>query len=109
MRIENQDLIEEFYNKNIDKFPGLTLEQYKEICFTPWRFLKQEIESGELPEIRFKYFGTFQVYKGRAENMLYNLKQRFKFRKIEPKQYFSLKEMLEKYLKRLEDERENNT
>ena len=105
MKLENNELIEEFYTKNLSKFPHLTLEEFKEVCFGPWRFLKDEIESGELPEVRFKYFGTFQVYKGRAENMLYNLKQRFKFHKIDPKQYFSLKEMLEKYLKQFENEK----
>ena len=98
MKIENQDLIEEFYEKVKDEFPSITIEDTKDICFTPWRFLKQQMESGDLPEVRFKYFGTFQVYKGRAENMLYNLKQRFKFHKIEPKQYFGLKQMLENFL-----------
>ena len=104
MKLENQELIEEFYEKIADDYPSITLEDTKEICFTPWRFLKQEMESGELPEVRFKYFGTFQVYKGRAEMMLYNLKQRFKFHKIEPKQYFKLKEMLENHLKKYNGE-----
>ena len=36
--------------------------------------------------------------------MLFNLKERFKLHKIDRHQYFRLKEMLEKYLKRLEDE-----
>lgn len=103
MKIENQELMEEFYTKNLSKFPDLTLEEFKEVCYSPWRYLKQEMESGELPEIRFKYFGTFQVYKGRAENMLHNLKQRFKFHKIDPKQYFHLKDMLEKYLGRINE------
>lgn len=100
MKLENREIIEEYFIKIADQYPSLTLEECKEICNAPWRFLKKEIESGELPEVRFKYFGTFQVYKGRAEMMLYNLKQRFKFHKIEPKQYFKLKEMLDKFLKR---------
>ena len=103
MKIESKDLIEEYYKTISDKHPSLTLEECKEICTAPWFFLKKEIESGELPEVRFKYFGTFQVYKGRAENMLFNLKQRFKFHKIDPKQYFKLKEMLDKHLKRIKD------
>ncbi len=98
MRKESQELVEEYYDEIKDKYPGLTFEQLKEIVFAPWRFLKKEMESGELNEVRFKYFGTFQVYQGRAENMLINLKQRFKFHKIEPKQYYKLKEMLENFL-----------
>lgn len=108
MKLENKELVEEFYDENISKFPNVTLEETKEICFAPWRFLKQEMESGELPEVRFKYFGTFKVYRGRAENMLYNLKQRFKFHKIEPKQFFKLKEMLDNYLKKINDEQIKN-
>ena len=104
MRLESRDLIQEYYNTIKETYPDLTPEDCKEICSAPWKFLKQEIESGELPEIRFKYFGTFQVYKGRAENMLFNLKERFKLHKIDRHQYFRLKEMLEKYLKRLENE-----
>ncbi len=104
MKLENKELIEEFYQRNKDKYPNVSLEQFRDVCFGPWRFLKQEMESGDLPEIRLKYFGTFQVYQGRARNMLHNLKQRFQFKKIDSKQYFKLKEMLEKYLKRFEDE-----
>lgn len=106
MKLENKELQEEYYKEITDKYPGLTLEECKEICTAPWRFLKQEVESGELPEVRFKYFGTFQVYQGRAELMLYNLKQRFKLHKIDVKQYYKLKDMLEKHLKRLKDEQE---
>lgn len=104
MRLENKELIEQFYEQEKDKYPDLTLEQFRDICFGPWRFLKQEMESGDLPEVRFKYFGTFKVYEGRAKNMLFNLKQRFQFKKIDSKQYFKLKEMLEKYLKRINNE-----
>lgn len=109
MKLENKELIEQYFIGIADKYPSLTLEECKEICFAPWRFLKQEIESGELPEVRFKYFGTFQVYPGRAENMLYNLKERFRYHKIDPKQYFKLKEMLDKFIKRVKNEkREDN-
>jgi hypothetical protein len=98
MKLQNNQLIEDFYNQEKDKYPNLTLEQFKDICFGPWRFLKDEMESGELPTVRFKYFGTFQVYEGRAKNMLHNINKRFQFHKINPKQYFKLKEMLEKFL-----------
>jgi len=99
MILSNKELIEEFYELNKDKYPGLSLEQFKEICHAPWRYMKHEIESGELSEIRLKYFGVFRVYPGRAEKMLENLKTRFSKQQIEPKEYFRLKEMLEKFLK----------
>ena len=103
MRLESRDLIEEYYNTIKDKYPDLTPEDCKEICSAPWKFLKQEIESGELPEIRFKYFGSFQVYKGRAENMLYNLKVKFDNQKITEDYYMKYKVMIENYLKKLNE------
>ena len=98
MILKNDDLLHEFYAKEGHKYPELDLEQFKEIVFTPWVFLRKEMESGELETVRLKYFGTFQVYEGRARRMLINLKQRFTFNKIETGQYFKLKDMLEKFL-----------
>lgn len=103
MKLQNNQLIEEFYEQEKHKYPGVSLEQFKEICFGPWRFLKHEMESGELPEVRLKYFGTFQVYTGRAKNMLHNLKKRFQFHKIDPNDYNRLTSMLNKFLKRQDE------
>ena len=36
------------------------------------------MESGELPQIHLKYFGTFIVYPKRAKAQLIVLKERFK-------------------------------
>lgn len=103
MILKNEDLLHEFYNKEGHKYPELNLEQFKEIVFNPWVYLRKEMESGELDTVRLKYFGTFQVYKGRAKRMLINLNQRFKFNKIETKQYFKLKNMLEKFINKSEN------
>lgn len=103
MLLKNDELLYEFYHKEGHKYPELNLEQFKEIVFNPWIFLRKEMESGELETVRFKYFGTFQVYEGRAKRMLLSLKERFKFNKIETKQYFKLKDMLEKFLKKKEN------
>ena len=97
--LKNEELLHEFYSQEGHKYPKLNLDQFKEIVFTPWVMLRKEIESGELDTVRLKYFGTFQVYEGRAKRMLINLKQRFKYNKIEAKQFFQLKDMLEKFLK----------
>lgn len=100
MKLENEQLIKEFHNKMSEKYPNIILEQAKDIAFTPWKFLKQEIENGELPEVRFKYFGTFQVYHGRAVNMLENLKERFRYNKINRDMFYKTKDMLEKFIKK---------
>ena len=108
MELKNDELIKEFYEQQKELHPDLTIEQIKDICFGPWRFLKSEMESGDLPTVRFKYFGTFQVYEGRARNMLYNNEKKFKFHKISPKQYYKLQEMLKRFLERCENNKQNN-
>ena len=98
MKLESDKLVIEFYNKKSSEFPGITQEQAKDICYGPWKFLKQEMENGELSEVRFKYFGTFQVYPGRAVNLLNNLKERFRINKVGKEEFFRIKTMLEKFI-----------
>lgn len=102
MKLSNQELIEEFFKRNKDKYPDITIEEMKKICFFPWVYAREHIESGELPVIRLKYFGSFQVYEGRARNMINKLRKRFKENKIEAEQYYKLEKMLEKYLEQYE-------
>lgn len=104
MRLDNQELMEEFYSTVKDEFPDVDFEQLKDICFGPWRFVKQEMESGELPSIRLKYFGTFQVYPGRCNNMLYHLQNRFNKGLITEEFYLKYKTMIENRLKNIKDE-----
>jgi len=98
MKLTNDDLIVEFHKKMSEKYSDISLEQAKDICYGPWRFLKAEMENGELQEVRFKYFGTFQVYPGRAKNMLVKLKERFRFNKIARTEYYRIKTMLDKFM-----------
>lgn len=102
MKLNNQDLLEEFYQEIEEDFPNVSFEQVKEICFGPWRFLKDEMESGNLASVRLKYFGTFQVYPGRAKNMLYNLDKRYNANLIDEKQYLHYKGMIQDYLNKIE-------
>tara|TARA_R110000796_G_scaffold231853_3_gene349895 strand:- start:10857 stop:11054 length:198 start_codon:yes stop_codon:yes gene_type:complete len=62
------------------------------------------MEDGNLLKVRLKYFGTFQVYDGRARAMLGRLKEQFDKKKIEPSEYFRIKKMLETYLQEKENE-----
>ncbi len=101
--LTNEELMHEFYAQKGSEHPDLNLDQFKEISFTPWVFTRQEMQSGELDTVRLKYFGTFQVYVGRAKRMLANINQRMQFNKIEVKQYFKLKDMLTKFLNKEKD------
>jgi len=108
MKLENKDLIEEFYLKEKNKFPDLSLEDFKEVCFGPWRFLKAEMENGNLSEVRFKYFGTFQVYEGRVKHLLHNLNIRYSLNKIGKEDYLKRKAVLENYLNKKQNGQNNN-
>lgn len=88
-------MIEEFHKKsNFD----ISLERLKEVCRYPWKYLKNNIESGELTAVRFKYIGIFQVYLGRARYMLKKLEKDYNLGKIEKYNYVRIKNMLTKYL-----------
>ena len=101
MKLLSENLLNEFYNKMKVEHPNISLEQAKDICYGPWRFLKEEMENGELAEVRFKYFGTFQVYPGRAKNMLINLKQ--KINTITEKEYLRIENILTNFLNKNEN------
>ena len=98
MKLENQELLKEFYDRNKDKYPDLSFEQMKECCTSQYVYAKKEIESGDLPVIRLKYFGTFMVYPKRADSILRRMNEQFKLLKINAKFYFEKKAMLEKFL-----------
>ena len=100
MRKDNQQMIDEYYNSIKDKFPGLTREECAKCCMTPFEYAKQEMESGDLPTIRFKYFGTLVVYHKRAIGLFEELKKQFHELKVDSKVYFSKKVMFEKFIEK---------
>lgn len=104
LRIESQELLEEFYSIIKEQYPDLNFEQVKEICFSPWLFVKEVMESGSLEGIRLKYFGTFQVYPGRAKAMLKRNEEKFNKGHIKEKRYLQIKEMITNYLNKIENE-----
>lgn len=97
-RLDSPSLLKEFYELNKDKYPHISQEQMKECCSTQFLFVRKQIESGELPVVRLKYFGTFIVFQKRAIYMSEVLEDAFKRLLIEPKSYFYKKAMLEKFL-----------
>ena len=71
MRIDNDciELIVKFYEKNKDELDGLTLQQVKDICVTPFKLLHLVVSdiNNDTP-LRFMHLGTFtrnKVWVGR--------------------------------------------
>lgn len=98
MKLDAEILARQYYETVQHKYPDISFEEFKKICYNPFNYVKQEMASGELPVIRLKYFGTFLVYPKRALSMLNNMKQRFKFGKIGKNEFFKKKEMIETFL-----------
>ena len=55
------DLIEEFYEEVKHIYPDLSINEFRIICNSPFSFAKQIINRGTLRNIRFQYFGVFEV------------------------------------------------
>lgn len=102
MKLENQELIEEYFEKVKHQYPGVTFDQFKLSCTTPFLKLRKEMESGELKTVRLMYFGTFVVYPKRVAGMLETLKEQFRDLKVDAKLYFYKKEIYEKFLSKHE-------
>ena len=91
------DLIEEFYEENKHTYPDLSIDEFKIICNSPFSFAKQVINRGILKNIRFQYFGVFEVMPSRVKYSLKTLEENFKANKITEERYNKRKEILEKY------------
>ena len=91
------DLIEEFYEENKHTYPDLSVNEFRIICNSPFSFAKQVINRGILKNIRFQYFGVFEVMPSRVKYSLKTLEENFKANKITKERYNKRKETLEKY------------
>ncbi len=99
MLISSEALIKEFHSTIKQEFPDITIEELTLICYSPWKFLKEEMGSGKMTKVRLKYLGTFQVYPKRVAYILSQLDERLRNGKITKKYYDTIKKILEEYLK----------
>lgn len=104
MRLLNQELIAEYYERHKDQYPHITLKQFEDICQAPFMEVRKGIESGAYPTIRLKFFGIFLAYPKRVAAILKLYEAQFKEHKITPAFYFKNKELIENYLKNHQDE-----
>lgn len=100
MKLDNQILIEQYYEKIKENYPDLSFDELKKIVSAPFSFLKQEMASPELPTIRLKYFGTFVVYEGRAKYILERTEESFRKGNITEKLYNERKKTIQALLQK---------
>lgn len=86
MKLNNAELIEEFYDSIKDEF-DLTFDQVVDICFGPFIFTKKIIEKGDFESVRLKYFGNFTVYSKRIKSMLEKNKEMLEEGRLSQEQF----------------------
>ena len=91
------DLIEEFYEENKHIYPDLSISEFRLICNSPFKFTKEVINRGTLRNIRFQYFGVFEVMPSRVKYSLKTLENNYKTGKITKERYNKRKNILENY------------
>jgi hypothetical protein len=94
----SRELIERYWNEVKDLYPHLTFEQFDQVVRSPFLYLKSRIRGYDFGPVRFKYFGRFEVRKGRAKLMDAKLDEVFSQERISEKEYAKLKEALKNYI-----------
>ena len=91
------DLIEEFYEEVKNTYPDISLNEFRIICNSPFKFIKEVINRGVLKNVRLQYFGVFEVMPSRVKYSLKTLENNYKTGKITEERYNKRKEILERY------------
>ena len=91
------DLIEEFYEEVKHIYPNLSINEFRIICNSPFKFTKEVINRGTLRNIRFQYFGVFEVMPSRVKYSLKTLEKNYEEGKITIERYNKRKEILNTY------------
>lgn len=60
-----QNNIEQYWEEVNSQY-DITFDEFKRVCITPFKFVKQIISSGVLRNIRLKYLGVFEVSSSRV-------------------------------------------
>jgi nucleoid DNA-binding protein len=99
MSKEPHDYIEEYYESIKDKYPHLSYSDVEHICRSYFKVLKEEMTKGTLKTVRFKYFGTFNVYRSRAIGLLNKTKKMHEENKVNAETVEYIKGIVANYLK----------
>lgn len=78
--------IEEYWDMVEDQY-DITFEEFKGVCISPFKFIKDSMASGVLRNIRIKYFGVFTVSVRRVKFSKINLEKNYKSKVISEKHY----------------------
>ena len=82
----NLSNIQEYYEE-VGALHDVSFEEFKVICKSPFRFIKESMSSGVLKDIRLKYFGIFKISKGRLKYFKNLVENKYKKGEIGEKKY----------------------
>lgn len=86
--------VEEYWDMVEDQY-DITFEEFKRVCTSPFRFIKDSMASGILRNIRVKYFGVFTVSVRRVKFSRINLEKNYKSKVISEEHYKKRKKVLD--------------
>ena len=92
-------LIDKYIEENPDTLSKEDLLQLIKLYFT---FIREEMESGNLHQIRMKYFGSFRPLLGKLKHLKYNINWD-KFNPKEKERYIKLLETYDKLDKEINE------
>ena len=71
MRYSAEEIFKDFVKEFLpQEYSHLPMETLKDICYTPFLFLRRVFQSDILTEVRFKYFGVFFVSARKTRGMM---------------------------------------
>jgi len=78
--------IEQYYSEN-PQYHDIPFEEFKLICNSPFKFIKEVLNRGILRDIRLQYFGVFEVVESRVKYFRNKLEENYKKKTISEKRY----------------------
>lgn len=78
--------VEEYYEIVKDRY-NIDFNHFKIICHSPFKFLREIISSGILKNVRFQYFGNFEVSSSRVKYCKKTLEENYKNGLISQRRY----------------------
>lgn len=86
------DTIESFIKKYPEYLEVFDEKQLRDVCTSPFLFVKEHMDKGDFESVRIKHVGLFKVYKG---SMRTALKKKFHRGLITEKEYEQLLKSVE--------------
>ena len=102
MRYQAEDIFKDFVREVLPKeYSGIPNNILKNICFTPFMFVRKVMQSNVLTEIRLKYFGIFMVSPGKSKTMLEKAEIRHSKGLIDDEEFYEIKNMVNNFFNSL--------